>query len=106
MSSLLDMHFFFRPSNDRVQGDRSDVLETERVYRRHDENIRQLPVLQSQRIAVLQMRGIVGGVFRKQDQIFPRQAIRKQQVKIPRIFSIVREPNYGSREPLIDRSQL
>lgn len=62
------MKNYFRPSNDRVEDKRQDVQEAERVHRRHDKDIRQLSLLQSQGVAVLQVCGSPRDLLRAQDQ--------------------------------------
>lgn len=81
------MRSYCRSPNDRDEDKRSNVQQVERIHRRHDQNLRQLSILQPEGVAVLQVRRSTGGVLRQQDQIFPRQTLREQQVKEFRIVT-------------------
>lgn len=70
----------FRPSESGEQDQRADVQQAQRVHRRHDEDIRQLPVLQPEGVAVLQVRRVAGGVFRQQNPVLARKALRVKQI--------------------------
>lgn len=68
--------FMIRSSNNRDKNHRPFLHKTQRFYRRHDEDFRQLPVLQPERVTVLQVRGVLRSLFREQNQIPAGEAIR------------------------------
>lgn len=71
----------FRSANHRTQDKRPDLQEAERVHRRHDKDIRQLSLLQSKGVAVLQVRRVSGNVLRAQNQE-PKGEVFRREVNL------------------------
>ena len=73
--------FLSRSPDDRIKDKPAIVHKVERVYRRHDQDIRQLSLLQSQGIAVLQVCRGPRDVLCSQDQKSQRKVLRGQVKK-------------------------